>query len=253
MMYTKRLALIAVLHGMQCAAQMDNSYPMSGTNGTAPYEGSSTFLKAAQSPNASHTVSFAHYYDNSMAAISTDPKLNNWTWTVKVSEAQLPNISAYHPNLTHVAYTTYELSWPEQGGLNSALAAEAKAGNNGAGYPSCAYLVTAQFPEDISKKWDGSSNCTSALGANCTETLTKMLSSGSSCEVGFALDNPDFIAACKSSFGSTEGDGWGIKPFSEFSSTFIVDSTNAEQCLEARTIPAQAQCRLEKTKPLHII
>lgn len=202
------LALAAAIYSTQVAAQSLNYYPQSGTNHTAPNEGYATFMEADQSPNASHSVQFAHY-DTILGDPMNDTILKNWTWTVKVSDVYMPNASIYNGSLTNVAYTTYDFSWPEQGSLNSALRAEVNA-SLGEYYPSCAFLITAHFPEHVSKRWDGTSDCSSALGSKCVEALTNRIHASENCVSSFPSGNPDFMTACEDSFGSVNNDGWGI-------------------------------------------
>jgi hypothetical protein len=127
-----------------------------------------------------------------------------------VSDVSLSNASTTISD-AHVAYTTWEFSWPEQGSLDDALRAEANATVNGGNVGSCAFVFTTLFPQQVSSAWNpDSSDCISALGSDCVAALKMDIASSSGCRVGFALDTVS--KACASSFGAVGDDGWGVSP-----------------------------------------
>lgn len=173
--------------------------------GSAPDTGSQGFIDANNNPNASNTVFFQHYYQGSVNAALT----SNWSWTVKVSDVVAPPNSSVDPPLSsdaHVAYTTYEFSWPDDGDLNEVLQDENNANPNGR-YDSCAYIFTALFPSNVSKKFDegSDSNCTNILGAECVANLTLATSVfDGECRFGGSF----YQEACGDSLGVAHG-GYG--------------------------------------------
>ncbi|KAF2723501.1 hypothetical protein K431DRAFT_344723 [Polychaeton citri CBS 116435] len=197
-----------LLHSFVSAFHSSNQYPTEAALGYAPPDGTTTFLDASNNPNVSNSVAFVHF--NGSDTTSNDVIAQNWTWTVKVSDVFMPNASTTNdsnlpvvPN-AHVAYTTYDFSWPEPGGLNNAISTEANA--TGAPIQSCAWIISGLFPQKVSKSWDSSSsNCISALGAGCVQGLQNLIStaSGTSCESqSVNLLDPDFTKACASSLNA---------------------------------------------------
>lgn len=186
-----------------------NQYPSAFNLGSAPADGYVTFAAASSNPNVSHTVSFRHYNGSS----TDDTVSQDWTWTISVSDVLMPNASTELQN-AHVAYTTYEFSWPESGNLNEALSAEVNSSSPSSVVPSCAFIISAPFSTDISSKWDpDSSDCTSALGADCVATLTSLIGQGKDedcMSVHFSWQDPAFQKDCTSAFNTVGSDGYGV-------------------------------------------
>lgn len=215
--------LLLLLSSLSAAVTYQD-YVVYDAGGAAPSDGYATYRAADTNPNATHSVSFSHF----SSADNTSTVGRNWTWTLKTTDAHLPNISSTNldtlqPNTpdAHVAYTSYDFSWPESGNINQAIAAENNASDSfSTPFPSCFYLLMVDFPTNVSDRWDSSSpDCTSAIGEDCVQAiLTGLTSSGGVCSSqNFPLGKPAFLEACASSFGANTGGGYGVKGLSELS------------------------------------
>ncbi|KAK4502601.1 hypothetical protein PRZ48_006027 [Zasmidium cellare] len=180
------------------------NYVVFNANSSGPTDGYQTFSAADRMPNETHAVTW-NYASN----------LNqNWTWTVKSSNVLMPNLTKGNvddaANWTangHVAYTTYDFSWPQGGSLNAAVK-NASEQNNGAYSPSCMYMLWANFPLNVSAKYDpSSSDCTSALGAECVKAITGNISASTTCSANDFPSYSKYRDVCADSFGAIDGDG----------------------------------------------
>ncbi|KAM3420921.1 hypothetical protein BST61_g4156 [Cercospora zeina] len=179
------------------------------STGEAPEDGYETFLAAGQMPRESHGISF----DRS----DSTPQGQNWTWTLQMTNVPMPNASFSNmdpPPNARVAFTTYSFEWPEGDNLNDAVRLSSlpvRGGDEGNSPPnstSCIWLLfSAKFPQNVSDKWDpSSSDCTSALGADCVQAIRSGLSS--SCRSSDFTSNSTFRESCADSFGAMET-SWG--------------------------------------------
>jgi hypothetical protein len=162
----------------------------------SPSSGFATFQAADQAPNASHSVTFEH------------SRLGIWNWTVRVSDVALANTSQILPD-AHVAYTTYSFGWPTQGTLQDALDAEVAQQPSLASSDSCAILIDALFPPNVTAKFDGST-CTSMLGAECVDALATLMGSVKSDCSGLGMSLDGIQTSCASSFGPALGGSYGF-------------------------------------------
>jgi hypothetical protein len=187
------------------AAQL---YPLGFYPGPAPTKGYETYLIANKNPNASHTVEFQH---DAYPPSGAKPAISqNWTWTLSVSDVSVQNVSTKFSD-AHIAYTSWEFSWPEQGTLDDALSAEANATVGSGNVPSCVFVYSALFPQKISDAWNAdSSDCTSALGSDCVAALKDIIGSTSGFGCDRSIDMSPMRTACASSFGASGDSGYGV-------------------------------------------
>lgn len=164
-----------------------------------PTSGFAALSVADHSPNSTHTVSFEH------------AGLGTWNWTVRVSDVNMPNASLYQLTDAHVAYTTHSFTWPSGGTLDDALQAEVAQKPELAGSSSCALLVDALFPLNVTEKYDPtSSDCTGMLGAECVKALTDLIGGIRSDCSDFSTSTTAVSQSCGGTFGVALGDGYGF-------------------------------------------
>lgn len=159
------------------------------------------FLSAE--PTAARELSF----DRSLGARSQGPI--TWNWKLSVSEVALPNTTGFttawdtQPD-SRVAYTTFELSWPQDGNVNQAVAAEYR----GPSYTneSCIYHEWATLPQNVTNAWNSSSSsCRSAIGAECESYIINSMGN----EPGCSVSNRQSLYSrpeCAGSFGAATGE-----------------------------------------------
>lgn len=202
------------------SAQLGNvNYQAFGANSSAPADGYATFRAADRTPNETHQVTFNR--DNTI----TSGK--NWTWTLKISDVLMPNYTGTDldslrpsdPQNAHVAFTTYDFAWPEGGNLNQAVGKGENLNSAVATLnPSCMYMIYAQWPSNVSEKYDpSSSDCTSALGDDCVNAILTGLHGEAGCETQNFPTNSQFIDQCDDSFGALlgAGGGWAVQAWRE--------------------------------------
>nr|POE53523.1 hypothetical protein CFP56_28745 [Quercus suber] len=180
------------------------------TPGSAPLDGFASFTAASAFPNISHAVQFSHVRTSSNPIIT-----QNWTWSVDVNDVPMGNASALGvaEGDAHIAYITYKFSWPESGDLDQALRTEENSTRTD--YPSCAILISALWPHELSNSWDeSSSGCLSALGSDCVNYLRANWTAEQDCTLStpYTIDDPYLYQVCSTSFGAqaSAGVSWGV-------------------------------------------
>ncbi|KAK0796789.1 hypothetical protein LTR75_010090 [Friedmanniomyces endolithicus] len=130
-------------------------------SGDAFYAAPVLFEQAALTPNNTNTIPF------------TIDSSEGWSWRVNITNVAVPNATAASSgdgaSLTpdpHVAYTTYDLRWPNSGTLNDQLISMANtSGAASSGLDMCAYVTTGIVAKQAQ------SNCSSALGDQCVQSI----------------------------------------------------------------------------------
>lgn len=206
-------ALLPTLSTLLHSTSAFVNYVTFDANSSAPTDGYQTFRANDRAANETHAVSFS-YASNSN---------QNWTWTLKTSDVHMPNITGTNldtaqpngPANPHVAFTTYDFSWPQGGSLNDAVK-QSSDQNNGAYAPSCMYLIWAQFPLNVSSKYDpSSSDCTGALGEACVKAIVGNMTASTRCETNNFPPYLKYRDECADSFGAIEGGGWATQAYGE--------------------------------------
>lgn len=214
---TVTLSILATLLQSASAILGNVNYVAFNGNSSGPQDGYQTFRDADRTPNETHAVGFKYS--------STD--MQNWTWTLKASDVIMPNytgtdLDTLQPNPpanAHVAYTTYDFSWPQGGSLNDAVQNELSP------LPGCMFMIWADFPLNVSAKYDpSSSDCTSALGASCVSAIVSQMRSSSVCQSNNFPSYGRYSEECADSFGATEG-GFAVTAYSESSLSLTLCDT----------------------------
>ncbi|KAK0935301.1 hypothetical protein LTR29_013093 [Friedmanniomyces endolithicus] len=136
-------------------------YTATDGSGDAFYAAPVLFEQAALTPNNTNTIPF------------TIDSFEGWSWRVNITNVAVPNATVASPgdsaSLTldpHVAYTTYDLRWPNSGTLNDQLISMANtSGVSSSGLDMCAYVTTGIVAKQAQ------SNCSSALGDQCVQSM----------------------------------------------------------------------------------
>lgn len=150
----------------------------SGPSNGLPPAGYESLQTADTRPNASHTVSFNF------------PDDRQWDWRLQISEAYIRGVSNDTSKST-VAFTTWHLSLPDN---DSQSASSSSA-------PTCAYLIDADFPPNVSTEWDqDSASCTPAIGSACEKAILDHTSVLDDCSSG-NTSPLGYLDACEGSLG----------------------------------------------------
>lgn len=190
--HNMKSALLPLLIATTLAQSPVKDYLFFNASSPAPYNGSATFLAADTNPNETHTVTFNR--DNSTTSG------RNWTWTLGLSNVSFPNVSSSAPPDAHVAYVTYDFSWPSGGDTIDQAVSDTQGS-------SCLIYLWAYFPRSVSNEYDpSSSSCESALGKECVEALTQLTLYGESndCESQSLFLT---LPACEGSLGRIVSQG----------------------------------------------
>lgn len=208
---TITLSVLATFLESASAVLGNANYVAFDANSSAPRDGYQIFRNADRTPNETHAVGFKFASTNNQ----------NWTWTLKASDVVMPNstgtnLDTLEPNPpanAHVAYTTYDFSWPQGGSLNDAVSDPINEGSFG---PSCMYMIWATFPLNVSAKYDpSSSDCTSALGAACVSAIVSQIRAGQECQTNNFPIYSNYQDDCADSFGAIEDGGFATQAYGE--------------------------------------
>ena len=116
----------------------------------------------------------------------------------------MANITQAIPD-AQVAFIDYRLSWNTGGSIEWFLQNN-QFGPTGTYNPSsvCMYFVWADFPQNVSDRYDGSfADCSDALGPQCVQAITDNMKGTGECETSDfpSIGNPAVRDACADSFG----------------------------------------------------
>lgn len=182
--------------------------------GNAPLLAPILLQTAAESPDNTSSVTFSESFDGA----------NNqtWSWRINITNVAVPNATVPYPGESpaitpdpHVAYTTYDLSWPGSGTLNDQLADLVNSTEGGNVLPEtnlCVYVVGASsFPSSIANKYSASENggCSDTLGSQCVQSVLGAVN-GYDFSTQRCPQSPfsTSLNGCGTSLGS--GDGLGV-------------------------------------------
>jgi hypothetical protein len=164
--------------------------PASGTLRPGPGDSSEAlraFESAGQRPNWTDSVTFSRVSNNTP---------ETWTWRINITDLTIPNdiselgsSSASYSKGFHVANTQWQLQWPSSSGNSS----EPSSSDNLLSFLSERNLdialnaLSVFVPSNVTNQYNANDNgnCTSLLGSECTQAITREIGKGGAIQVAF--------------------------------------------------------------------
>jgi hypothetical protein len=173
--------ILSWAHFALVAYAQEIRFPASGTLSPGPGDTPQilqAFEAAGRQPNASDVVIFSRSYNG---------KAEDWTWRINVTDLAIPDrtsdlgsSSASFARGLHITNTQWQLQWP---GSSDTLQSFLSGRDMEVTFNALSVLKPSNVTDAYNAGDKG--NCTKLLGNECTQSITKAISEGSTLQILF--------------------------------------------------------------------